>query len=73
MCTWRRLAAVSLLVCASTSAAHAQFTVSGEATAAIGAHDDVAFFNYTDYEHNALRMFRLSLAGMWRPASRLAH
>lgn len=72
MCTWRRLAAVSLLVLAVAPAARAQITVSGEATATIGSQDDVAFFNYTDYEHNALRMFRVSLAGMWRPASRLA-
>jgi len=72
MCTWRRLAAVSLLVLTPASAARAQVTVSGEATATIGSRDDVAFFNYTDYEHNALRMFRVSFAGMWRAASRLA-
>jgi len=47
-------------------------TVSGEMTATAGAQDDSAFFNYTDYEHNALRMFRLSLSGMWRPSPRFA-
>ena len=47
-------------------------TVTGEVTATFGSRDDDAFFNYTDYEHNALRMFRVSLAGMWRPLSRLA-
>ena len=47
-------------------------TVSGEVTATAGARDDQAFFNYTDYEHNALRMFRLSLSGMWRPSPRFA-
>src|SRR4029453_5623526 len=47
-------------------------TISGEVTATAGARDESAFFNYTDYEHNALRMFRLSLSGMWRPAARLA-
>ncbi len=29
-----------------------------------------AFFNYTDYEHNALRMMRLALAGQWQPIAR---
>ena len=37
--------------------------VAGEIVGTIGAPDDEAFFNYTDYEHNALRMMRLSLAG----------
>ncbi len=52
--------------------ARAQLTASGEITATLGTPDETAFFNYTDYEHNALRMFRVSLSGMWRPASRLA-
>jgi hypothetical protein len=47
-------------------------TISGEITATAGAQDDTAFFNYTDYEHNALRMFRLALLGMWRPSPRFA-
>ena len=47
-------------------------TISGEVTATAGPKDDTAFFNYTDYEHNALRMFRLSLSGMWRPSPRFA-
>ena len=72
MYTWRRLAAVWLLVGAPALPARAQVSVSGEVTATIGSRDETAFFNYTDYEHNALRMFRVSLAGMWRPASRLA-
>ena len=72
MCTWRRLAAVTLLAFAPAPAASAQVTVTGEVTATIGSQDDTAFFNYTDYEHNALRMFRVSLAGMWQPTSRLA-
>jgi hypothetical protein len=72
MCTSRRLAALALLLFAPAAAARAQITVSGEVTATLGGRDDVAFFNYTDYEHNALRMLRVSLAGMWQPASRLA-
>jgi hypothetical protein len=40
----------------------------GELVATFGDTDDVAFFNFTDYEHNALRMFRLGVSGLWRPA-----
>jgi hypothetical protein len=49
-----------------------KLVVSGEVVATIGSADETAFFNYTDYEHNALRMFRMSLAGIWRPAARIA-
>jgi hypothetical protein len=47
-------------------------TVGGEVTATFGAKDETAFFNYTDYENNALRMFRVSLSGMWRPTAQFA-
>ena len=33
----------------------------GELAAAFSRYDDVAFFNYTDYEHSTLRMFRMRL------------
>jgi hypothetical protein len=46
--------------------------VTGDVSATIGPRDENAFFNYTDYEHNALRMFRLSLTGAWRPTDRFA-
>jgi hypothetical protein len=85
MYTWRWLTVLLLAVYGSPAGARAQglpegpitaangtVTISGEATLTIGSRDTVAFFNYTDYEHNALRMFRVSLAGMWRPAARLA-
>ena len=72
MCTWRRLGAALLLLFVPAAAARAQVTASGEVTATLGSRDESAFFNYTDYEHNALRMFRVSLAGMWRPAARVA-
>lgn len=49
-----------------------QVLVNGEAVATFAADDETAFFNYTDYEHNALRLFRVSLAGAWQPARRLA-
>jgi hypothetical protein len=85
MCTWRRLTVLLLLAYGPAAAARAQglpegpfslargtVTVGGEATLTVGSRDESAFFNYTDYEHNALRMLRLSLSGMWRPVTRLA-
>ena len=36
-------------------------TVAGDVTAAIGP-DDTGFFNYTDYEHSALKLFRVDLS-----------
>ena len=44
----------------------------GEVSATFGARDEVAYFNFTDYEHNALRTFRLALSAAWRPAERIA-
>jgi hypothetical protein len=49
-----------------------QLLVSGEAVATIGDSDEIGYFNYTDYEHNALRLFRISLSGSWQPARRIA-
>lgn len=46
--------------------------LAGEVVATAGSRDTEAFFNYTDYEHNALRLLRLALAGAWRPFERLA-
>jgi hypothetical protein len=49
-----------------------QLLVSGEVVATISDPDAIGFFNYTDYEHNALRLFRFSLSGSWQPARRIA-
>jgi hypothetical protein len=46
--------------------------VGGEIVGTIGMPDNTAFFNYTDYEHNALRMFRLALTGQWKPIAPVA-
>ena len=75
---WRRCSRVRRGAIAQTlptgpvRAMDGQVLVSGEVVATIGAADDIAFFNYTDYEHNALRLFRFSLSGAWQPARRLA-
>jgi hypothetical protein len=52
--------------------ADGRVVVSAELISTVGSADDVAFFNYTDYEHNALRMLRLGMSGVWRPATWLA-
>jgi hypothetical protein len=46
--------------------------VGGEIVGTVGAPDNDAFFNYTDYEHNALRMLRLAFAGSWQPLAPIA-
>lgn len=46
--------------------------ISGEVSATFGSHDEEVYFNYTDYERNALRTFRASLSGLWQPADRIA-
>ena len=43
-----------------------------EVAATLGPRDHIAFFNYTDYEHNALRLARLRLLGEWRPVARVS-
>ncbi len=49
-----------------------RLSVGGEVAATLGEEDHLAYFNYTDYEHNALRMLRLSLAAAWQPLDRVA-
>ena len=66
------------VVCAQTlpagpaELAGGQVTIAGDVTAAFGAPDDIAFFNYTDYDHNALRQVQASVSAAWRPSSRVA-
>ncbi len=54
------------------SAFDGRLAVGAEIVGTVGAEDDDAFFNYTDYEHNTLRMFRVALSASWRPVSRVA-
>jgi hypothetical protein len=49
-----------------------RLAVGAEIVATIGEEDHSAYFNYTDYEHNTLRMFRIGLSASWRPIDRLA-
>lgn len=49
-----------------------RLVIGGEASAAAGRDDQSAFFNYTDYKRNTLRLVRLALAAKWQPAARIA-
>jgi hypothetical protein len=46
--------------------------IGGELAVSISERDEVGWFNYTDYEHDALRLFRASVSGEWRIASRIS-
>jgi len=65
-------AAQEVLPAGPVRALDGRLLVSGDVVATAGAADHLAYFNYTDYERNALRMIRLAVAGAWRPAERLA-
>ncbi len=67
-----RAATAQVLPTGPVELADGTVRVTGSVSLAVGAKDEIAFFNYTDYEHNALRMFRIALAGAWQPASRVA-
>ena len=67
-----RPALAQTLPAGPVSAFDGRLLVGAEVVATIGAPDDEAYFNYTDYEHNTLRMFRLALSAAWRPISRIA-
>lgn len=54
------------------STAEGRLVLGAEVSATTGAKDERAFFNYTDYEHNALRLFRMSGSGVWRPLDQVA-
>ncbi len=66
------VAAGQSLPAGPVSALDGRLGVGAEVTATFGANDEQAYFNYTDYEHNTLRMFRVALSAAWRPVSRVA-
>lgn len=49
-----------------------RLSVAGEFSATASPRDDQAFFNYTDYAHDALRTVRGRVLAEWRVASRVA-
>ena len=67
-----RAAGAQALPSGPVSAFDGRLAVGAEVIATIGDRDSSAFFNYTDYEHNVLRMLRVALSASWRPAERLA-
>jgi hypothetical protein len=52
--------------------ANGKVVLGGDIQASVAPRDEEAWFNYTDYEHDSLRMFRWSVAGEWRIATRLS-
>jgi hypothetical protein len=46
--------------------------VTGEASLTAGREDHEAYFNYTDYERNALRTIRLAVGALWQPLEQIA-
>ena len=46
--------------------------IGGEISATLGTKDEETYFNYTDYERNALRTIRAALSGQWQPTERVA-
>ncbi|MEO8075938.1 MAG: hypothetical protein ABI818_06375 [Acidobacteriota bacterium] len=67
-----RVAAAQPLPDGPIRAFDGRVVVGGEVTATAGTLDRDAYFNYTDYEHNALRMMRFGVSGVYRPAAWLA-
>jgi hypothetical protein len=49
------------------SNANGTVTVGAEVSGSLSRRDDAAFFNYTDYDSDALRMARVRLMSEWRP------
>jgi hypothetical protein len=65
-------AAAQALPSSPVTAFDGRLVVGAEVAAAIGNSDEDAYFNYTDYEHNALRLFRAALSAAWRPTDKIA-
>lgn len=74
----------ALLVLCATASARAQLlpshpivigdgvvTIGGDVSASFG-REDPGFFNYTDYEHSALRLFRVDVTGSLRAGDHLS-
>ncbi len=55
-----------------TYANEKRVAVGFEAAAVASRRDNLAFFNFTDYEHNALRVARLRLMAEWRLAASMS-
>ena len=84
MTVWSTAGRLAWLLVVGVSAAGAQtlpsepialaggrVTISGDASASFGS-DDPGFFNYTDYQHSALRLLRLDLSAAVRMSPHFA-
>ncbi len=57
---------------APVTLAGGRLTVGADVSATVSEVDDSAYFNFADYEHNALRLLRISTSAVWKPAAWLA-
>jgi hypothetical protein len=84
MTTWSTAARLAWLLVVCASAAHAQtlpsepialaggrVTVGGDVSASFGS-DVTGFFNFTDYEHSALRLLRIDLSAALKMSAHFA-
>jgi hypothetical protein len=66
-------AAAQILPSEPYTFAGGRVTIGGEASASVSTNpDDPGWFNYTDYEHNALRLFRIGFSTDVRLGSRVS-
>ena len=66
-----RLAAAQTLPSEPIALANGRVTVSGDVSATYGS-EDPGFFNYTDYDHSALRLLRLDLTASVKAGEHIA-
>jgi hypothetical protein len=64
--------AAQLLPSAPIVIGDGRLVLGAEVAGSISEQDHVAWFNYTDYEHDALRLLRASVTGEWRIAPRVS-
>ncbi|HZT75274.1 MAG TPA: hypothetical protein VFA27_01355 [Vicinamibacterales bacterium] len=58
---WPASARAQTLPAGPIEFADGRVTIAGDVSAGYGSNDTNAFFNYTDYDHSALRLFRIDL------------
>lgn len=85
-CQWRPPVAATIALALVTAAragaqglpsrpielAEGQVVVSGTVSASVADDDSPGYFNVTDYDHSALRLFSAAITAAWQPVDRLA-
>jgi hypothetical protein len=68
----RPLASAQILPSDPIQLAEGRIVLGGQLAAAASSARDLGYFNYTDYEHNALRLVRLALSGSFEVTERVS-